>query len=44
MILPYVIDTLERYNNDMQNQVEAIIQREYTIHPSVYWKFKKLPI
>jgi hypothetical protein len=26
----------------MQNQFEAIIQREYTaIHPSVYWKFKK---
>jgi hypothetical protein len=26
----------------MQHQVEAIIQREYTtIHPSVYWKFKK---
>lgn len=42
MILPYVIDTLERYNDDMQNQIEAIIQREYTaIHPSVYWKFKK---
>lgn len=42
LILPYVIDTLERYKNDMQHQIEAIIQREYTaIHPSVYWKFRK---
>jgi hypothetical protein len=42
LILPYLIDTTERYNTDMQNQIEAIIQREYTaIHPSVYWKFRK---
>ena len=42
LILPYLIDTLERYNTDMKLQIEAIIQREYTaIHPSVYWKFRK---
>lgn len=42
LILPYFIDTVERYNTDMQNQIEAIIQKEYTaIHPSVYWKFRK---
>jgi hypothetical protein len=42
LILPYLVDTLERYKNDMQHQIEAIIQREYTtIHPSVYWKFRK---
>ncbi|SDH74645.1 GAF domain-containing protein [Flavobacterium omnivorum] len=42
LILPYLIDTVERYNSDMQNQIEAIIQREYTaIHPSVYWKFRR---
>jgi hypothetical protein len=41
LLLPYVIDSLERYNLDLQNQIEAVIQREYTaIHPSVYWKFK----
>lgn len=41
LILPNIIDTLERYESDLQNQTEAIIQREYTaIHPSVYWKFK----
>ncbi len=42
LILPYLIDTVERYNTDMQHQIEAIIQREYTaIHPSVYWKFRR---
>ncbi|WP_367768521.1 GAF domain-containing protein [Flavobacterium sp. WC2421] len=41
LLLPYVIDSLERYNVDLQNQIEAVIQREYTaIHSSVYWKFK----
>ncbi|MFZ0598967.1 MAG: GAF domain-containing protein, partial [Flavobacterium sp.] len=42
LVLPYLTDTVDRYNTDMQHQIEAIIQREYTtIHPSVYWKFKK---
>jgi hypothetical protein len=42
LFLPYLTDTIDRYNTDMQNHVEAIIQREYTtIHSSVYWKFKK---
>ncbi|NRT11889.1 GAF domain-containing protein [Flavobacterium sp. 14A] len=42
LVLPFVIDTIERYNVDVENQIEAVIQREYTaIHSSVYWKFKK---
>ncbi|WP_243230362.1 HD domain-containing protein [Flavobacterium pectinovorum] len=42
MILPYISETIEKSNADMVNQLEAIIQNEYTsIHPSVYWKFKK---
>ncbi|AWG21808.1 GAF domain-containing protein [Flavobacterium faecale] len=42
LLLPYVVETIERYNIDLQNQIEAVIQREYTsIHPSVYWKFRK---
>lgn len=42
LLLPYISDTIEKSNNDMVNQLEAIIQKEYTlIHPSVYWKFKK---
>ena len=41
LVLPSIVNTLERYNTDLQNQIEAIIQREYTaIHSSVYWKFK----
>jgi len=41
LVLPNIIDTLERYDSDLKNQIEAIIQREYTaIHSSVYWKFK----
>lgn len=41
LILPYLSDTIEKNKNDMSNQLEAIVQREYTaIHPSVYWKFK----
>jgi hypothetical protein len=42
LILPYLVDTMNRYRLDLQNQIEAIIQKEYTsIHPSVYWKFRK---
>ncbi len=39
-VMPIILDTFERVNSDIDNQVEAIIQKEYTtIHPSVYWKF-----
>lgn len=42
LLLPYLSDTIEKYSIDMMHQMEAIIQKEYTsIHPSVYWKFKK---
>lgn len=42
IVMPYLIDTMERYYSDIQNQVDAMIQNEYTtIHPSVYWKFKE---
>lgn len=42
LVLPYLIDTVEKNNIDMSNQLKAIIQKEYTaIHPSVYWKFKQ---
>lgn len=41
-ILPYLTDSIERYYSELQNQVDAIIQKEYTaIHHSVYWKFRK---
>jgi hypothetical protein len=42
IVLPYITDTIDRYYSDIQNQVDAMIQNEYTtIHPSVYWKFKE---
>lgn len=42
LIMPFLEDTIIRSIEDMQNQIEAIIQKEYTtIHPSVYWKFKR---
>ncbi|MCF6133376.1 GAF domain-containing protein [Flavobacterium wongokense] len=42
LILPYLTDTLSRYRLDLQNQIEAVIQKEYTaIHSSVYWKFRR---
>jgi hypothetical protein len=42
LVISYLIDTLERYKTDMQHQIDAIIQREYTaIHTSVYWKFRR---
>lgn len=41
IVMPYLTDTIDRYYSDVQNQVDAMIQNEYTsIHSSVYWKFK----
>lgn len=42
IVMPYIIDTIDRYYSDVQNMVDAMIQNEYTtIHPSVYWKFRE---
>lgn len=42
LVMPFLVDTIDRYFSDMQNQIDAIIQKEYTaIHPSVYWKFRE---
>lgn len=41
-ILPFLTDSIDRYYSELQNQVDAIIQKEYTaIHHSVYWKFRE---
>lgn len=41
-VIPLLHDTFERYHNDIKNELDAIIQREYTtIHPSVNWKFEE---
>lgn len=40
-VTPFITDTIERYYSELQNEVDAIIQNEYTaIHHSVYWKFR----
>lgn len=41
IVMPYITDTIDRYYSEVQNQIDAMIQNEYTtIHPSVYWKFR----
>ena len=41
-VLPFIVSAVERYKNEEENLVEAIIQRECTsIHPSVKWRFEK---
>ncbi|WP_313806435.1 GAF domain-containing protein [Flavobacterium sp.] len=41
IIMPFIADTIDRYNASVLNKIEAIIQKEYTkIHSSVYWKFQ----
>ena len=40
-VLPFLTDTIDRYYSELQNEIDAIIQKEYTaIHHSVYWKFR----
>ena len=42
VVMPYLQETMERFYNDIELEIEAVIQKEYTaIHPSVYWKFKE---
>ena len=42
LVLPFLVDTIDRHNIELENQIEAVIQKEYTaIHSSVYWKFTK---
>ena len=42
-VMPYITDTIDRaVQLYAKNQIQAVIQNEYTtIHPSVYWKFRK---
>lgn len=42
VVMPFLTDTVERMLAEMQNEVQAVIQNNYTsIHESVYWKFRK---
>lgn len=41
-VLPLIRETVSRAYSEMENEVEAVIQKEYTaIHPSVKWKFQE---
>lgn len=41
-IMPFVIDTVVRSKQNMENELELIIQEECTaLHSSVQWKFRK---
>jgi GAF domain-containing protein len=41
VIMPFLTDTIERLAAELQNQVQAIIQDNYTtLHASVSWKFR----
>lgn len=40
IVMPFLIDTIERIVAEFENQIQAVIQNQYTtIHKSVYWKF-----
>ena len=40
--MPYMLDSVKRSREEMENEQEVIIQKECTsIHPSVYWKFRQ---
>lgn len=42
IVMPFLIDTVDRKINELYNRVRAVIQKYYTtLHPSVYWKFRR---
>lgn len=42
IVMPFLVDSIDRKMQEMQNRVQALIQDHYTtLHPSVYWKFKR---
>jgi hypothetical protein len=42
IVMPFLVDTVDRKINELYNRVRAVIQNYYTtLHPSVYWKFRR---
>lgn len=42
IVMPFIVDTLDRKISELQNEIQAVIQNNYTtLHPSVNWKFKR---
>jgi len=41
-VMPFIVSAVKRSKDEEENLIEAIIQQECTsIHPSVYWRFRK---
>lgn len=41
IVMPFIVDTISRKVTDIQNQIQAVIQKNYTsLHQSVNWKFR----
>jgi hypothetical protein len=42
IVMPFLVDTIDRKIHELQNRVRSVIQQHYTtLHPSVYWKFRR---
>ncbi|WP_345950152.1 GAF domain-containing protein [Mucilaginibacter sp. PAMB04274] len=42
VVMPFLVNTIDRQISFRQNRIQAVIQNEYTtLHPSVQWKFRK---
>ncbi|MVN92240.1 GAF domain-containing protein [Mucilaginibacter aquatilis] len=42
VVMPFLVNTIDRQIAYKQNRIQAVIQNEYTtLHPSVQWKFEK---
>ncbi|MDP9077450.1 MAG: GAF domain-containing protein [Bacteroidota bacterium] len=42
IVLPFIVDTIYRKVTDLQTQIQAVIQKNYTkLHPSVNWRFRE---
>jgi len=41
IVMPFIVDTISRKVTELQNQIQAVIQKNYTsLHPSVNWRFR----
>ncbi|MBC7399419.1 MAG: GAF domain-containing protein [Mucilaginibacter sp.] len=42
IVMPFLVDTVDRKMHELENRVRSVIQSYYTtLHRSVYWKFKR---
>lgn len=42
IVMPFLVDTVDRKIHELQDRVRSVIQQHYTtLHPSVYWKFRQ---